>query len=93
VFFGFFGGWISGALGLGGGAIFNPVLLSLGVPPKAATATSMYMILFSTFSSSFLYIFYRILNIRYALWLGFWGVLGTTAGIIILKKVMKKYKR
>lgn len=29
----FIGGWVSGALGLGGGAIFNPVLLSMGIPP------------------------------------------------------------
>lgn len=27
------GGWVSGALGLGGGSIFNPLLLSFGVPP------------------------------------------------------------
>jgi len=31
--YGFVGGWVSGALGLGGGTIFNPVMLSLGVPP------------------------------------------------------------
>ncbi len=29
----FIGGWVSGALGLGGGAIFNPLLLSMGLPP------------------------------------------------------------
>lgn len=27
------GGWVSGALGMGGGSVFNPLLLSLGVPP------------------------------------------------------------
>jgi len=31
--FSFLGGWISGALGMGGGSVFNPLLLSLGVPP------------------------------------------------------------
>ena len=30
---GFVGGWVAGALGLGGGAIFNPALLTMGVPP------------------------------------------------------------
>lgn len=29
----FLGGWISGALGMGGGSVFNPLLLSMGVPP------------------------------------------------------------
>lgn len=33
IFFSFIGGWVSGALGLGGGSIFNPLLLSMGVPP------------------------------------------------------------
>lgn len=31
--FSFVGGWVSGALGLGGGSIFNPLLLSMGCPP------------------------------------------------------------
>jgi len=33
LFFAFTGGWISGALGMGGGSIFNPLLLSFGIPP------------------------------------------------------------
>ncbi len=31
VIFAFLGGFMSGSLGLGGGTIFNPILLSLGV--------------------------------------------------------------
>lgn len=30
---GFMGGLLAGALGLGGGVIFNPVLLAMGLPP------------------------------------------------------------
>jgi uncharacterized membrane protein YfcA len=30
---GFGGGWVAGALGLGGGVIYNPMLLQMGVPP------------------------------------------------------------
>ena len=56
VLFSFMGGWVSGALGLGGGAIFNPLLLSMGVPPSVASATGMYLILYSTSSSSISYI-------------------------------------
>jgi uncharacterized membrane protein YfcA len=52
----FLGGWVSGALGLGGGAIFNPLLLSMGLPPKVASATGMYMIIFSTGASTMTYI-------------------------------------
>lgn len=52
VIYAFFGGWVSGALGLGGGAIFNPVMLSMGVPPSVSSSTGMYMVLFSNLGSS-----------------------------------------
>ncbi len=51
-----FGGWIAGALGLGGGAIYNPILISMGVPAKVSTATGMYLIMFSTGGILFLYL-------------------------------------
>jgi uncharacterized membrane protein YfcA len=63
VIFSFMGGWVSGALGLGGGAIFNPLLLSMGVPPSVASATGMYLIIYSTSSSSISYIAQGMLNI------------------------------
>lgn len=53
---GFGGGWVAGALGLGGGVIFNPLLLALGVPPKVSSATGMYLITFSKIATSALYI-------------------------------------
>lgn len=52
---GFFGGWVAGALGLGGGAIFNPALLALGVPPVVSSATGMYLVSFSKIASCFVY--------------------------------------
>jgi len=52
---GFLGGWVAGALGLGGGSIYNPALLTLGVPPKVSAATGMYLVTFSTVSSCFIY--------------------------------------
>ena len=45
---GFVGGLVAGALGLGGGSIYNPALLSLGVHPKVSGATGMYLVLYST---------------------------------------------
>jgi len=33
---GAFGGWVAGALGLGGGSIYNPALLALGCNPRVA---------------------------------------------------------
>ena len=87
------GGIASGAFGLGGGAIFNPVLLYLGQLPKVVSATAMYMIMFSTLSSSVVYILLGTLNIYYGIWVSLWCVLGTLIGLNILEKIMAKYKR
>lgn len=46
---------MSGALGLGGGAIFNPVLLSMGIPPGVSSSTGMYLVMFTTLGSSITY--------------------------------------
>ena len=54
----FLAGWVAGALGVGGGSIFNPILISMGVPPMVSSATGKYMILFSRISSSIVYIVY-----------------------------------
>ena len=89
----FAGGFVSGALGLGGGSIFNPLLLSLGLPPKVASATGMYMLIFSTGASSMTFIFNDMLHISYGLWVGSFCVLGSVAGMLLLEKVMKKLGR
>jgi uncharacterized membrane protein YfcA len=90
---GLVGGFISGALGLGGGTIFNPILLKMGMPPEVSSATSMYLVFYSTASSSFVYFIYGILDIYYAFWLGFWAIIGTIAGLYFLSTKMKQYKR
>ena len=52
----FLGGWVAGALGLGGGSIFNPLLISMGVPPKVSSATGMYLVTFSKISACLIYV-------------------------------------
>lgn len=91
--FSFVGGWVSGALGLGGGSIFNPLLLSLGCPPKVASATGMYMIIFSTGASTMTYIIAEMLDVTYGLWIGSFCILGTLLGMSLLESVMKKLGR
>ena len=93
VIFALLGGWVSGALGLGGGAIFNPLLLSMGVPPAVASSTGMYMIMFSTAGSSITYIVFGTLNMPFAAWIGFWCALASLIGLVILNRVMKKFDR
>lgn len=52
---GFAGGWVAGALGLGGGSIYNPALLSMGVPPIVSSASGLYLVTFSTIASCLIY--------------------------------------
>lgn len=89
----FFGGWISGALGLGGGTIYGPLMIAMNVPPSVATSTGMYMIMLSSCASTIMYISYGRLNISYALWLGFWTSLGILFGLRTIKQLLSKYKR
>ena len=91
--FSLLGGWVSGALGLGGGAIFNPLLLSMGVPPKVASASGMYMIIFATGANTITFLLNDMLNMTYGLWIGGCCIAGTIIGMIILEVVMKKYNR
>lgn len=93
VFWAFFGGWISGALGLGGGAIYNPLLLGFGVPPSVTTATGMYMILISTTGSSLIFLIYHMLDLGYGMWIGAWCCLGGVMGLYLMKKMTQKYDR
>lgn len=91
--FAFLGGWVSGAFGLGGGSVFNPLMIELGVAPTVSTSTGMYMIMFSTFASSVIYISYGALNVEFALWLGFWSVIGIMSGMVLVDSLIKKYNR
>ena len=78
---GFFGGLISGALGLGGGVIFNPVLLTLGLPPLVSSASGLYLVTFSKIATSVVYIVYGQLDIPYGCWLAFCASVGSVIAI------------
>ncbi|TNV83676.1 hypothetical protein FGO68_gene15415 [Halteria grandinella] len=82
------GGWVSGALGLGGGAIFNPVLLSMGIPASVSGSTGMYLVMFSTLGSSFTYILVGQLNLIYGLWTSFWCIIFLLAFILGLSALL-----
>lgn len=91
--FAFLGGWVGGALGLGGGSIFNPLMISLGVPPSVSTSTGMYMIMYSSAASTIIYLAYGTLNIPFSIWLSFWCSMGIIIGISMINIIIKQYKR
>lgn len=90
---GFGGGWVAGALGLGGGVIFNPLLLSMGVPPKVSSATGMYLITFSKIVTCVIYFLYGELILDYALWASFVAAVGSIMGLASVNWYMQKFGR
>lgn len=86
---GFFGGVLAAALGLGGGIIFNPVLLMLGVPPQVSGAISLYLVFYGKVASCLVYVLNGQLDIMYSMWVGLWatvgGVIGSGALILYVK--------
>lgn len=90
---GLFGGWIAGALGLGGGVIFNPILIAMNVPPKVSSATGMYLITFSKIATCIIYFLYGQLQIDYGLWAAFWSSIGAVLGLYGANWYMEKFKR
>lgn len=87
------GGGLAGAVGLGGGVVFNPVLIGLGVPPQVAASTGMYMIMFSAFSNALTFWIFGNLSVKFALWIGFWSGIGIYIFLSIVGAIIKKYKR
>ena len=90
---GFCGGWVAGALGLGGGSIYNPALLAMGIPPKVSSATGLYLVTFSKIASVLVYFLDDLLDINYGLWIGLWSCIGMVAGLLIAQFYMKKTGR
>jgi uncharacterized membrane protein YfcA len=45
------GGVSGGCLGIGGGMIFNPMLMDMGMLPEVASASGMYLVLYSSAST------------------------------------------
>ena len=86
---GFVGGLVAGALGLGGGSIYNPALLSLGVHPKVSGATGMYLVLYSTVNTCLINYLNDYLDIYYALWISTFSLLGSILGMLATDKVVK----
>jgi len=86
-------GVLSGMVGLGGGVIFNIVLLEFGVNPLVSSATGMYMVMLATLSSSILFIMEGKMLYGYAIFLGFCMSVAAIIGLKSVDKVMKKYGR
>lgn len=89
ILIGLIGGLVAGALGLGGGSIYNPALLSLGVHPKVSGATGMFLVLFSTINTCLINFLNGYLDVYYAMWISAFSLLGSVLGMWATDKVVK----
>lgn len=87
---GLIGGFVAGALGLGGGSIYNPALLALGANPKIASSTGMYLVMFSCINSCTVNFVSGLLDVRYGAFIGTWVVIGSLAGNFAADSYVKK---
>jgi uncharacterized membrane protein YfcA len=76
---GIIAGLLAGLLGIGGGLVFSPLLLGLGLPPHQALATSTLAILPTTFAGSWTHLRNGSLPLRGAAAIG----LGALAGGLV----------
>ena len=79
----FLAGVISGCCGIGGGCIYLPLLMALGVKPQVAKAVSMYLVLISSLTTCFVSWQTDLLDFDYAMCLGILGGLASVIGLTV----------
>jgi len=89
----FFAGIMSGMLGIGGGMITNPMLVELGLNPKAATATSSFMILFTASVAVVEFFVMGELPWDYGLWFAAIGLVSSLFGMVVIERLSRKCNR
>ncbi|OMJ85452.1 hypothetical protein SteCoe_13212 [Stentor coeruleus] len=82
-----------GLLGLGGGNVIGPLLLGFGVRPEVSTISSLFTILLSSSTAALQLIISKQINLQYAGWFYWQSVLGSLAGILILRRYAAKKQR
>jgi len=86
-----FAGFLGSLIGLGGGTIVIPVLSILGVPLKQAIANSMITLIATSSGSASAYVRERLTNIKAAMYLEIFTVIGAIIGATITLLVPSKY--
>ena len=85
---GFGAGFLSGTIGIGGGALFVPTMtVGVGIPQAVAQGTSLLSIVPTAFVSSVTHLRHGNVQRRPALWMGAGGVIGAVIGALIAVEV------
>ncbi len=84
------GGALAAILGMGGGVIMGPLLLTLQVHPLATAATSILMILFSSSAATLSFAVNGNINAQYAYIYGSCNFVSSFAGVFIIGRIVRK---
>lgn len=86
-------GFISGVIGIGGGTILGPILLSMGLYPIISTVTTNFLVLLTSSSTSFQFIILKSLNFEYAAIGVIFSSFGSYLGTKLIHYYVKTYKK
>ena len=81
---------LAAACGIGPGLIFNPVLIQLDSHASVASATGMYLTLFTTLASTINMFIFKSINISYCLMIGTLTIIGTVPGVYGQELIVRK---
>lgn len=85
-----FGTAIATAIGSGGGTIYSPLLLSIGLPPEVTSATAMYLIMFKSLATVIQFSVIGEIDWEYAIWFGIFALI---AVLFLSSKIQECFKR
>lgn len=87
------GGILAGWLGIGGGVIYNPILLKFGIHPQVVSATSLFIVTFVTLSSVILFFIAGMVELGYAALLAVVAIAVTYFSIVQVNKAVQRSGR
>lgn len=80
-------------MGVGGGIVASPVLLTIGAHPSVVTASTSFMILFTSTSTTLQFAILGRLPWDYALFYGALCFVSSLTGNYLVAAMMRKYKK
>ena len=84
------GGALASTIGMGGGVIMGPLLLTLQVHPLATAATSTLMILFSSSAATLSFAVAGDINAEYGLIYAVCNFMASFAGVFVVGRIVRK---
>uniref|UniRef100_A0A7S4ETG3 Uncharacterized protein n=1 Tax=Chrysotila carterae TaxID=13221 RepID=A0A7S4ETG3_CHRCT len=86
-------GLVAGMFGIGGGIVKGPLMLEMGMQPAVSSATSAYMILFTSATAATQYFIFGALRLRYGAVMFVVGFCGTVVGQMGVSYLLKRWGR